>query len=192
MVLTGLNQFKPGKIDVMPASGINSFNFSRFKPGGLNHLPTLMLRSLGMGVFVFRLFRSVCGRGQAHRSTVRVGASGGPSAGRDGTGRDRLTVGLGRWRWVGDGGDGAAGTGFPVTTPTRRTADGRPTQPAARPVSHVYYPGRDAGAPYRERGDWPERSMAYVIKRDTAGSAQTKVRSGIILTVGARPGSWVS
>ena len=34
----------------MPASGINSFNFSRFKPwfkpGGLNHLPTLLKRRL--------------------------------------------------------------------------------------------------------------------------------------------------
>ena len=42
VVLTGLNRFKPGKIEFMPASGINLSNFSRFKPwfkpGGLNHL----------------------------------------------------------------------------------------------------------------------------------------------------------
>ena len=45
VVLTGLNRLKPGKIEFRPASGINLCNFSRFKPwfkpGGLNHLPTL-------------------------------------------------------------------------------------------------------------------------------------------------------
>ena len=49
MVLTGLNQFKPGKTEFMPASGINLCNFSRFKPwfkpDGLNHLPTLLASS---------------------------------------------------------------------------------------------------------------------------------------------------
>ena len=46
VALTGLNWFKPGKTEFMPASGINLFNFSWFKPwfkpGGLNHLPTLL------------------------------------------------------------------------------------------------------------------------------------------------------
>ena len=45
MVSTGLNRFKPSKIEFMPANGINALNFSRFKPwfkpGGLNQLPTL-------------------------------------------------------------------------------------------------------------------------------------------------------
>ena len=44
VVLTGLNRFKPGKIEFMPASGINALNFSQFKPGGLNHLPTPLLQ----------------------------------------------------------------------------------------------------------------------------------------------------
>ena len=42
VVLTGLNRFKPGKIEFMPANGIKLSNFSRFKPGGINHLPTLI------------------------------------------------------------------------------------------------------------------------------------------------------
>ena len=41
---TGLDQLKPGKIEFMPASGINAFIFCRFKPrfkpGGLNQLLT--------------------------------------------------------------------------------------------------------------------------------------------------------
>ena len=32
MPATGFNRFKPGKIEFMPVSGINAFNFSRFKP----------------------------------------------------------------------------------------------------------------------------------------------------------------
>ena len=31
VVLTGLNRFKPGKTEFMPASGMNLCNFSRFK-----------------------------------------------------------------------------------------------------------------------------------------------------------------
>ena len=46
MPASGFNRFKSGKIKFMPASGINLSNFSRikpwFKPGGLNHLPTLL------------------------------------------------------------------------------------------------------------------------------------------------------
>ena len=45
MVLTGLNRFKPGKIEFIPASGINALSFSRFKPwfkpGGLNRFKSV-------------------------------------------------------------------------------------------------------------------------------------------------------
>ena len=47
----GFNRFKPGKIAFKPTSGINAFNFGRFKPwfkpGGLTHLPTLIQTANG-------------------------------------------------------------------------------------------------------------------------------------------------